>query len=244
MDSLNFTIDGQLGVPGFVRVPPPFGTPRHAARTIHSTLARVQNDEQLAMAETERQALRAQWRQRLTAVAIGVACTAAAALIGSHTGKRSQPALHIDPAQHAAIAQAPVPSVPPEVMAEDAVPTVAAITDLDQVGASPVKMEVGQTPEAQSNIIAPADAEPEIRTAPVPAKSLDKPTKPRTLARASGRTAAPATAPVQPATTIYDEPVPLDTYRAMTDTAAITSTYVAPGTSMHFELQRHTRLTD
>ena len=241
MDSLNFTIDGHLGIPGFVRVPPPFGTSRHAVRTIRSTLARIQDDEQLVMAETERRALRAQWRQCLTVVAIGVACTAAAALIGSHTGKHSQPARHIDPVQHATIAQAPVPSVPSSVMAvmaEDAAPTVAASTDSD-----PAKIEVGQTPEAQSNIIAPADDAPKMQTAPVLVKSPDKPMKPRTLARTSDHTAAPAVA-AQPATTIYDKPVPIDDYHATTDTAPVASSYVVPGNSAHIALQRHTRLTE
>ena len=247
MDSLNFTIDGQLGIPGFVHVPPPFGTPRHAVRTIRSTLARVQDDEQLAMAETQRQALRAQWRQRLTVVAIGAACTTAAALIGSYTSKRSQPAFYIGRMQHAAIPQAPVPNAPSEVMAEDAAPTVAASIAPDAAGADPAKIEIGQMPEAQSGAIATADNEPEIRTAPAIVKSPDKPMQPRTLARASVRTAAPA-APAQPAKTIYDKPVPLDTpldtYHAMADTAPVASSYVAPGTSALIELQRHARLTD
>ena len=236
MDSLNFTIDGQLGIPGFVRVPPPFGTPRHAVRTIHSALARVQDDERLATAETERKVLRAQWHQRLRVIVLGVACTAVAALIGSHTGKRQQPPLDIGLAQHAAIAQATVPSTPPEMIAEDVVPAVAASGNLD-------KIEAGRTPETRPDIRTVAGPAPEERTAPVLSKSSDKPAKPRRLAHASGRTVAPA-APARAATTTHDEAAPLETYRAMADMAPITSGYVAPGTSVRIELQRHTRLTD
>ena len=75
MDSLNFTIDGDLGLPGFVRVPPPFGTPRHAVRAIHATLARAEDDARLAAAATAHQVSRAQWHRRLTVLAIGVAIT-------------------------------------------------------------------------------------------------------------------------------------------------------------------------
>ncbi|GCB03398.1 hypothetical protein [Ralstonia sp. SET104] len=219
MDSLNFTIDGQLGIPGFVRVPPPFGTPRPAVWTLRAALARVQGDELPAMAETERRAARAQWRQCLTIVAVGMACTAAAALIGAYTGKRVQPALDIAPMQH------------------------AASTNPAPAGADPAKIEIEKAPEARSDIIATADDEQKIRIAPALMKSPDKPMKPRTLARTSGRTAMPAV-PAQPATTIYDKPVPLDAYRAMTDTAPVASSYVAPGTSVHIEPLRHTRLTE
>lgn len=244
MDSLNFTIDGDLGLPGFVRVPPPFGTPRHAVRAIHATLARVENVAQLAAAATTAHRVsRTQWHRRLTVVAIGVACTVAAALIGTHTGKRQQPLPHIDPMQYAAVAQAPVPSAPQDALAADTAPSVAANTAADKVEAAPVKTEAVPSVEAQPDISVAAKPKAEAAPAPVLSKLPDTATKPRTLARATGRTAGPV-APARPAVTTYDEPVTIESYRALDDTAPVTSDYVAPGTSVRIELQRHTRLTD
>ena len=243
MDSLNFTIDGDLGLPGFVRVPPPFGTPRHAVRAIHATLARAEDDARLAAAATAHQVSRAQWHRRLTVLAIGVACTVAAALVGSHTGKRRQPIPHIDPAQYAAIAQAPVPSVPQDAFAADTAPSVAANTAADKDEAAPAKTEAVPSVEAPPDISVAAKPKAEAVPAPLPSKQADTATKPRTLARATGRTAAPA-APARPAASTYDEPVAIESYRALDDTAPVTSGYVAPGTSVRIELQRHTRLTD
>ncbi|CAJ0807144.1 MULTISPECIES: hypothetical protein [Ralstonia] len=242
MDSLNFTIDGDLGLPGFVRVPPPFGTPRHAVRAIHATLARVEDDAQLAAAATAHQVSRAQWHRRLTVIAIGVACTVAAALIGTHTGKRKQPLPHIDPAQYAAIAQAPVPSAPQDAFAGDTTPSVAANTAADKVESAPDKTETVPSIEAQPDISVAAKPKAVAAPAPVLSKSPDT-TKPRSLARATGRAAAPVT-PVRRAATTYDEPVEIESYRALDDTAPVASGYVAPGSSVRIELQRHTRLTD
>ncbi|KHK56303.1 hypothetical protein PI87_11355 [Ralstonia sp. A12] len=245
MDSLNFTISGDLGLPGFVRVPPPFGTPRDAVRAIHSTLARVENDVRLATAATEHQVLRARWRQRLTIVAIGVACTAAAALIGSHTGKRQPPLPHIDPAQYAAISQAPTPSAPAELLAPDTAPAVAAGEASSGIDATPAKTEIETAPShaGQPNITVVAKPETEVVRTPALSTLPETATKSRTLARATGRTAAPV-APARPVAETYDAPAAIESYRTMDDTAPVTSGYVAPGTSVRIELQRHTRLTD
>lgn len=234
MDSLNFTIDGDLGLPGFVRVPPPFGTRRDAVRAIHATLARVEDDARLATAAAERLVSRAQRRRRLTVLAIGVVCTMAAALIGSHTGKRRQPLPHGD---QAALAQAPVPSASPEVFATDTELTVAAGATADKIEATTAKTE------AVPAVTATATSQ----TQTVPAPALPKPpaatTKPHTLARHAGRMAAPVT-PAQPAARTYDAPVAIESYRAMDDAAPVTSGFVVPGASVHIEQQRHTRLTD
>ncbi|WP_104655206.1 hypothetical protein [Ralstonia insidiosa] len=244
MDSLNFTIDGDLGLPGFVRVPPPFGTRRDAVRAIHATLARVENDARQASAATAHQVSRARRHRRLTVLAIGVACTVAAALIGSHTGKRQQPIPHIDPTQYAAIAQAPVPSAPQNALVADTAPDIAANAAnaaTDRVEVAPVQTEAVPSAEAQPDIN--VAAKPKAEAAPVLSKLADPATKPRTLARATSRTAAPA-APARSAAKTYDAPVAIERYHALDDTAPVTSGYVAPGTSVRIELQRHTRLTD
>ncbi|MGM3274025.1 hypothetical protein [Ralstonia sp. 24A2] len=237
MDSLNFTIDGDLGLPGFVRVPPPFGTRRDAVRAIHATLARVEDEARLATAAVERHALRARWRQRLTVVAIGVACTAVAALIGLHTGKRQHPLPHVDQVQHAAIAQVPTPSASPEVFATDTAPAVAAGATADRLEAA-----AGKT-EAVPAVTAAATPQTQAAPAPALSKPLATATKPRTLARGAGRTAAPVT-PARPAARTYDAPVAIESYGALDDATPATSGFVTPGTSAHIELQRHTRLTD
>ncbi|ANH71428.1 hypothetical protein ACS15_1020 [Ralstonia insidiosa] len=241
MDSLNFTIDGDLGLPGFVRVPPPFGTRRDAVRAIHATLARVESDARQAAAATAHQVSRARRHRRLTVLAIGVACTVAAALIGSHTGKRQQPIPHIDPTQYAAIAQAPVPSAPQNALVADTAPDIAANAATDSVEVAPVKTEAVPSAEAPPDInIA---AKPKAEAAPVLSKLADPATKPRTLARATGRAAAPA-APARSVAKTDDAPEVIERYHALDDTAPVTSGYVAPGTSVRIELQRHTRLTD
>lgn len=213
MDSLNFIIDGHLGLPGFVRVPPPFGTPRDAVRAIKVALASTMDDP---LPEMQRDAGRqVRWGQRLTVLTIGAACTVVAALTGWHTGQHRQPVTHFDQAALAAISQPPAP-----IAASASLPITAA-----------------QSPD-------PADKAPAVVTAaPVVAQAPVKTTKPRTPARPIGRTAAP-TQPARLATPVHEEPKAIETYRAMADTAPITSGYVAPGTSVRIELQRHTRLTD
>lgn len=239
MDSLNFTIDGHLGIPGFVRVPPPFGTPRDAVRAIKAAQARMSGKPALGAHPDGMQLPPVPWRQRLTLVAIGVACTVAAALVGSYTGQRRQPLPQIDQAPIAAIAQPPASTVPSVMLPVEAVPAELA----DDHVATP----------AEASAIVPATAAPpattlaentaEAHPAPVTAQSPAKIDKPRTLARASGRTVAPA-APAYPAISTYEDSQPLESYRAMTDSFPIASGYVAPTQPVRIELQRHTRLTD
>jgi len=206
LNAPNFTITGDLGLPGFTRVPPPYGTPRDAARAIRATLAQVHSDERLAAAEAARQLQRTQWRQRLMVMAIGVVCTVIAALIGSNTGQRRQPPPRVDHAP--ALAQSTVPSVPAKVIS------------------------------AETAALEPAARHVMTDTlAPLAAKTA----KPRMAARPVGRavaSAAPATS-TSNASEAIDEP-----YRATMETSPITSGYVAPGTPVRIELQRHTRLTD
>lgn len=222
MDSLNFTIDGHLGLPGFVRVPPPFGTPRDAVRAIKAVQAGVLGNpppEKMPSDDGRQE----QWRLRLTVLAIGTACTVAAALAGWHTGQHRRPVTHIDQAALAAIAQPPAPTVVPESL--------------------PVET-AENAPVSATQPAALADNPPAIApAAPAVAQSPVKPAKPRTLARAAGRTTTATTA-AHRAVSAYEEPKPVETYRAMTDTAPIISSYLAPGTSVRIELQRHTRLTD
>lgn len=235
MDSLNITIDGHLGLPGFVRVPPPFGTPRDAVRAIQAALARKSGD-QVARTQSEagQPVQQVQWRQRMTLLAIGAACTVAAALTGWHTGQHRQPVTHLDHATWAAIAQPPAPTVAPESLPVEVAPSVATRES----------MEIASTPATQPAEL--ADDVPALSTAaPIvvaqtPAKAA---TKSRTLARAVGRAAAPA-AVARPAAPVYEEQKPIEIYRATTDSPPIIPGFVAPDTPVRIELQRHTRLTD
>ena len=80
MDSLNFTIDGHLGIPGFVRVPPPFGTPSNAVRAIQVAQACLPGDPLSGIqSDACRHVQSTQWRLRLTVAATGVAITVGAA---------------------------------------------------------------------------------------------------------------------------------------------------------------------
>ncbi|MCO5401336.1 ribonuclease E [Ralstonia soli] len=214
MDSLNFIIDGHLGLPGFVRVPPPFGTPRDAVRAIKGALASTSEGPQPQMQSDAGRHVR--WRRRLTVLAIGAACTVVAALTGWHTGQHRQPVSHFDQATLAAISQPPAPIAAPERL-----PTTAVQS------ADPVD-EGGPAVATAAHVVAQAAV---------------KTVKPRTSARAIGRAAAPKP-PARPAAPVRAKPTAIETYRAMADTAPITSGYVAPGTSVRIELQRHTRLTD
>lgn len=213
MDSLNFIIDGHLGLPGFVRVPPPFGTPRDAVRAIKVALASTSDDPLPEMQSGAGRQVR--WRQRLSVLTIGAACTVVAALTGWHTGQHRQPVTHFDQAALAAISLPPAPTAAP----------------------ASLPMTAAQSAD-------PVDRGPAIVTAtPTVAQASVKATKPRTHARTIGRTTAP-TQRARPATPVHEEPKAIETHRAMADTAPITSGYVAPGTSVRIELQRHTRLTD
>ena len=239
MDSLNFTIDGHLGIPGFVRVPPPFGTPRDAVRTIKAAQARISGKPTLGTHPEGVQLAPAPWRRRMTVIAIGVTCTVAAALVGSYTGQRRQPLPHFDQAPIAAIAQPSASVVPSATPAVDAAPT--------EVGNEHVATRTEASATASATAAPPATAaadSPVVSlTAPAAAKPSVKVDKPRTLARVSRHTAAPVTS-ARPATPTYEENKPIESYRAMTDAFPIASGYVAPTEPVRIELQRHTRLTD
>lgn len=239
MDSLNFTIDGHLGIPGFVRVPPPFGTPRDAVRAIKAAQARMSGKQAFGAHPDGMQLPPVPWRQRLTVVAIGVACTVAAALVGSYTGQRRQPLPQVDQAPIAAIAQPPASTVPSVMLPIDAVPAGMA----DEHLATPAEASATAPATAAPSATTPADSAAEPHSAPATAQSPAKIDKPRTLARASGRTAAPV-APARPATSTYEDSQPVESYRAMTDSFPMASGYVAPTEPVRIELQRHTRLTD
>ncbi len=239
MDSLNFTIDGHLALPGFVRVPPPFGTPRDAVRTIKAAQARVSGKQAPEAHPDGVQLLPTPWRQRLTVVAIGLACTVAAALVGFHTGQRRHPLPQVDQTHMAAIAKPPTSAVPSAMLPVDAVSTGVA----DKHAAAPTEASTTAPATAAQPATTLADSATGAHPAPVTAQSPAKIDKPRTLARASGRPAAPA-APARPATSTYEDSQPIESYRAMTDTFPVASGYVAPTEPVRIELQRHTRLTD
>lgn len=223
-------------MPGFVRVPPPFGPPRDAVRAINAAQARASRKQTPATWAVGRQPPSAPWRQRLTVVAIGVACTVTAALIGSHTGQRRQPLPHFDQASVRAIAQAPAPIASPEMLPVEAVRPVPA----NENAARPAKIAaVATAPSASAAADSPAIAYAALTAAQSPAK-VDKP---RTLAKATGRTVT-SDAPTRPATSTHGESEAAETYRAMTEAPPISSGYVVPGAPAHIDLQRHTRLTD
>lgn len=228
MDSLNITIDGHLGMPGLsrLRVPPPFGTSRDIIETIESRRAAVLTEEVLAALRIGTQSNTSAWRPRLIIVTIGVACTVLAAWLGSYTGKRYQSAPTAE--QHLAAA---TPVQPPKPMTAPVISKHAAQSPADNAA-----------PAAPSPTVVATAAKPSPTT--MQAKQAAAPTvKPRVVAKAADRPAPHTTRPVIAAklvapATIADDNVPSSTY------SAPTSVFVAPGTSVHIELQRHTRLTD
>ncbi len=249
MDTLNITIDGHLGMPGFsrVRVPPPFGTPRDIIQAIESRRAKALSDEVLSALEVGNQAVARGWRKhpRLTVLAVGVACTVVAALVGSHTGQRRQPLPQFEHAPITSAAQeTPAPVVPVESLDEVLMASRASsgtvVPAPPDAPANPAAAEPTSTLLAMAAAPAPVAVPVVESVAPTRAAPT---TKPRTLARAAGRSAPLPISqngkPV-PAMPMEAEETPVH----YTDVAP-TATYVAPSTpAVTIELKRHTRLTD
>lgn len=238
MDSPNFIIDGRLGVPGprGARVPPPFGTPRDIIEAIEARRAAALTEDVIAALRARTKATVPTWRARLTAITVGVACTMAAALIGSYTGQQNRlPVASEDipapVAAQVASLQPIAPSQAPIIHDETAAPIL--VKDSPQSPeAAPVASPVAATTEAAS-----AAAQAQMAAAPL--------VKPRTLARAVGRSVPNTKKSVAPS-------IETSTASAASDDISVpayaysppVTAYVAPGASVRIELQRHTRLTD
>ncbi|WP_439890572.1 hypothetical protein ACS7SF_15345 [Ralstonia sp. 25C] len=225
MESLNITIDGHLGMPGLarLRVPPPFGTSRDIIETIESRRAAALTEEVLAALRVGTQSNASIWRPRLTVIAIGVACTVLAAWLGSYTGKRHQLAPTAE--QHLATAPAqPHKPMPAPVVSKQAAPS--PMVSAAPTPTLPVAARVSKT----------VTATVQTEKAAVP------PAKP-TVARAIDRHVPHATRPVVAARPVTPAPI-VDDSTSSSTYGTPTPAFVAPGTSVRIELQRHTRLTD
>jgi hypothetical protein len=222
VDSLNFTIDGHLGIPGFVRVPPPFGTPPNAVRAIQVAQARLPGDPLSGMQRDAcRHVQHTQWRLRLTVAATGVAITVAAALLGSHTGQRRPTLMPV-------IAQPPMPTVPAEIFLAETAPQTTAntATGADMAGASEAAPAIART--------APVVTQASVKTA--------KP-EPRKRVRAGGRAAAPGL-PAHRSTPVHAQRVAVETDLPVFEPVPITFGYAPPNAPIQVELEHHSRLID
>lgn len=238
MDSPNFIIDGRLGVPGprGARVPPPFGTPRDIIEAIEARRAAALTKDVIAALRAGTRAPVPGWRARVTAITVAVACTMAAALIGSYTGQRNRllPAVEDMPTPDAAQVAPLQPIAPPQA------PIIH-----DETAAAMLVKDSTQSPEA-APVAAPVAAGSEAASAAAQTPAAIAPlVKPRTLARVVGRsvphTKESVARPIEPSTASAasdDISVPAFAY------GPPVTAYVAPGTPVRIELQRHTRLTD
>lgn len=232
------TVDGRLGMPGLsgVRVPPPFGTSRDIIETIDARRAAALTEDVIAALRAGIKTAVPTWRGRLTAVAIGVACTVAAALVGSYTGQRHW----LQPAPEDIPASVAVQVAPPQPIEPQPASLIHAET------ATPILVEsAAQSPKAASaasDVAANAKAAPAQTQAPIAAAPV---AKRRTLARAVGRSVPKAKQSVVPSIEANTAWAKSDGISVPADTdSRPVAAYVAPGTPVRIELQRHTRLTD
>ncbi|MFX3596377.1 ribonuclease E [Ralstonia mannitolilytica] len=240
MESPNFIIDGHLRLPGLVRMPPPFGPALDSAQPSATTQVSAPIEPVAHTCVDTGTAGHGQWRQRMTVLSIGMACTLAAALLGWWTGQHGQAAAELEQATVAALA----PQTVPPLSLQHAPASEAASTEPNEATES----EVVATPVAhvvpaadmvldETKVAAPAIAAAESAVAQLPAK----PRRPRPLVRA----AAPTPPKLLRSPALHDEaPATIEVEWPTTDTAPITSAYAAPGTPVRIELQRHTRFTD
>lgn len=244
MEAPNFIIDGHLRLPGLVRMPPPFGPALDGARPSAATQGSASCDPVARTCGDAGTAHHGQWRQRMTALSIGMACTLAAALLGWQTGQHRQPAAQFDQTTVAAIA----PQTVPPLSLEHAPASQAASTETNH---APESEAVATTVAVADVVHAPNMTfdEPEVAApvvaavAPAVTKLPVKPIRPRTLAQAVEP--APTPPQLQRSPVLHDEaPATIEVEWAMTDAAPVTSAYAAPGTPVRIELQRHTRFTD
>ncbi|WP_413708028.1 ribonuclease E [Ralstonia sp. Ralssp110] len=242
MESPNFIIDGHLRLPGLVRMPPPFGPALDSAQPSAATQVSASSDPVAHTCGDAGTARHGQWRQRMTALSVGMACTLAAALLGWQTGQHRQPAAEWDQATVAAIAPQTVPPLPlehaPASPAASAEPNEATESEVVATAVANVvqapDMALDET-EVATPVIAAA--------APAVTQLPARPGRPRPV----GQAAVPASTPpkLQGSPVLHDEaPAAIEVEWATAETAPITSAYAAPGTPVRIELQRHTRFTD
>ena len=242
MESPNFIIDGHLRLPGLVRMPPPFGPALDSAQPSAATQVSASSDPVAHTCGDAGTARHGQWRQRMTALSIGMACTLAAALLGWQTGQHRQPAAEWDQATVAAIAPQTVPPLPlehaPASPAASAEPNEATESEV----VATVVANVVQAPDMaldETEVATPVIA----AAAPAVTQLPARPRRPRPVVQA----AVPASTPpkLQGSPVLHDEaPAAIEVEWATAETAPITSAYAAPGTPVRIELQRHTRFTD
>ena len=242
MESPNFIIDGHLRLPGLVRMPPPFGPALDSAQPSAATQVSASSDPVAHTCGDAGTARHGQWRQRMTALSVGMACTLAAALLGWQTGQHRQPAAEWDQATVAAIAPQTVPPLPlehaPASPAASAEPNEATESEVVATAVANVvqapDMALDET-EVATPVIAAA--------APAVTQLPARPRRPRPVVQA----AVPASTPpkLQGSPVLHDEaPAAIEVEWSTAETAPITSAYAAPGTPVRIELQRHTRFTD
>ncbi|MEV8472095.1 ribonuclease E [Ralstonia sp. UNC404CL21Col] len=244
MESPNFIIDGHLRLPGLVRMPPPFGPALDSAQPSPATQVSPSSDPVAHTCGDAGTARHGQWRQRMTALSVGMACTLAAALLGWQTGQHRQPAAEWDQATVAAIA----PQTVPPLSLEHSAATPAASADPNEATESAgaptavAAADVVQTPDVvfdETEVATPVIA----AAAPAVTQLPARPRRPRPVAQA----AVPASTPpkLQRLPVLHDEaPATIEVEWETAATAPITSAYAAPGTPVRIELQRHTRFTD
>ncbi|WP_257878180.1 ribonuclease E [Ralstonia pickettii] len=242
MESPNFIIDGHLRLPGLVRMPPPFGPALDSAQPSAATQVSASIDPVAHTYGDAGTARHGQWRQRMTALSIGMACTLAAALLGWQTGQHRQPAAQIDHPTVAAIAQQTVPPL----SLEHAPASPAASTETKEATESEVvATTVANVVQAPDVVFDETEvATPVIVAAPPAVTQLPaKPRRPRPVVQAAVAASTPPK--LQRSPVLQDEaPATIEVEWATAETAPITSAYAAPGTPVRIELQRHTRFTD
>lgn len=237
MESPNFIIDGHLRLPGLVRMPPPFGPPLDEAPAIVDTQVRASTDLAAKTCGEAGTATRGQWRQRMTALSIGTACTLAAALLGWQTGQHRQLAAEPDQTAVATIAQPTASGVPLENLPAEPVASV----EIQEPDESEAATAAAQAPDIAFNhaeVAAPVIAAASPAVTQLPVKSI----RTRMLVRVVEP--APTYESEQPGALHDDESAFIEFEPAPIDMAPIASGYAAPGTPVRIELQRHTRFTD
>jgi ribonuclease E len=242
LESPNFIIDGHLRLPGLVRMPPPFGPALDSAQPSATTQVSASIDPVADTCGDTGTARHGQWRQRMTALSIGMACTLAAALLGWQTGQHRHPAAQLDQATVAAIAPQTVPPLSLEHAPVSQAPSTEPNETTESEVVATAVAHVVQAPDMaldETEVAAPVIAAAEPAVAQLPAK----PRRPHPLVQAT----APAPTPpkLQRSPVLHDEaPAAIEIEWVTTGTAPITSAYAAPGTPARIELQRHTRFTD
>ncbi|MGN6260926.1 MAG: ribonuclease E [Ralstonia sp.] len=241
MESPNFIIDGHLRLPGLVRMPPPFGPPLDDAQTDVATQVSAAADPVAKTCGEAGKATRGQWRQRMTALATGTACTLAAALLGWQTGQHRPPASEPNQTAVAVIAQPITPGIPLENLPAEPIASAQIQEPDESEAATAAATAAAQAPDiafSDAEVAAPVIAAVSPAVTQLPVKSI----RTRILVRAVEP--APTYEWEQPGALHDDESAFIEFEPAPINTAPIASGYAAPGTPVRIELQRHTRFTD